>query len=126
MATRTSGRIIFPTNPVELLELAKKIYDKHVADGASSALNAQQDFNWNTDGPRIATCKSNNDKAEQAAKLAEQLYRQRDQDLPAIKAIVQNSGQVLKSIYAKNPKVLGEYGFVVDDTKQVKSPKTPT
>jgi hypothetical protein len=43
--------------------------------------------------------------------------------LPAVKAIVQNSAQVLKSIYAKNPKVLGEYGFVVDDSKQVKKPK---
>ena len=71
----------------------------------------------------MAPCKSNHEKAEEAAKQAEQFYRQRDIDLPAVKAIVQNSAQVLKSIYAKNPKVLGEYGFVVDDSKQVKKPK---
>ena len=41
-------------------------------------------------------------------------------DLPAIKAIIQNSAQLLKSVYAKNPKVLGDYGFIVDDSKQVK------
>ena len=43
-------------------------------------------------------------------------------DLPAIKAIIQNSAAILKSINAKNPKVLGDYGFVVDDTKRVKKP----
>lgn len=48
------------------------------------------------------------------------MYRACDVDVPAIRAIVQNSAQVLKGIYAKNPKVLGEYGFVVDDSKQVK------
>ena len=125
MATRTAGRIVLPKNPAELLDLAKKIYDKHVADGAASPLNAQQDFNWSTEGPKVLPCKTNHIAAEQAAKLAEQMYRQRDVDLPAIKAIVQNSAQVLKSIYAKNPKTLGDYGFIVDDSKQTKTPKMP-
>ncbi|MGL2964029.1 hypothetical protein ACSVH2_09455 [Flavobacterium sp. RSB2_4_14] len=123
MAGRTSGRVIIPKNPGELLKLANKIYDKHVADGAASPLNAMQDFNWAVDGPKVAPCIQNNDGAEAAAKLAEQLYRQRDIDLPAIKAIVQNSASVLKGIYAKNPKVLGDYGFVVDDTKKVPKQK---
>jgi len=56
-------------------------------------------------------------------KKGEQFYRQRDVDLPQIKSIVQNSAAVLKSIYAKNPKVLGDYGLVVDDTPKVKNPK---
>ena len=122
MATRTTGRIVIPTNAAELLNLAQKIYEKHVADGANSPLNAMQDFSWADDGPKVAPCQQNNIDAELAAKKAEQLYRQRDQDLPIIKAIVQNSASVLKGIYAKNPKVLGDYGFVVDDSKQVKKP----
>jgi hypothetical protein len=122
MAVRTTGRIVIPTNAAELLNLAKKIYEKHVADGADSPLNAMQDFNWAVDGPKVAPCQQNNADAEVAAKKAEQLYRQRDQDLPFIKAIVQNSASVLKGIYAKNPKVLGDYGFVVDDSKQTKKP----
>lgn len=123
MATRTSGRIVLPQNPAELLDLAQKIFDKHAADGAASPLNAQQDFKWTEEGPKIAPCINNHVQAEQASRLAEQHYRQRDIDLPAIKAIVQNSAQLLKSIYAKNPKTLGEYGFTVDDSKQTKSPK---
>lgn len=123
MAARTTGRIVIPTNPIDLLNLAQKIYDKHLADGAASPLNAMQDYSWAVDGPKIAPCKQNNDDAEAAARTAEQLYRQRDIDLPAIRLIVKNSAAVLKSINAKNPKVLGEYGLVVDDTPKVKKPK---
>lgn len=123
MATRTPGRIVIPKNPAELLDLAKTIYAKHLADGAASPLNAMQDFNWAVEGPKVDPCIANHIGAEQAAKLAEQLYRQRDVDLPAVRAIVQNSSQVLKSIYAKNPKILGDYGLVVDDTKQARKPK---
>ena len=125
MAARTSGRIVLPKNPAELLDLAKKIYDKHAADGAASPLNAQQDFKWDVEGPKIAPCTTNHIEAEKAMRKAEELYRQRDVDLSPIKAIVQNSAQVLKSIYAKNPKMLGDYGFTVDDSKQVKTPKEP-
>ena len=124
MATRTTGRIVLPRNIAELLDLANKIYTKHQDDGASSPLNAQQDFSWAVEGPKVISCKDNHNKAEEAAKLAEQFYRQRDIDLPAIRAIVQNSSQILKNIYAKNPKVLGDYGFVVDDSKPTKKPKT--
>ncbi|WP_293890623.1 hypothetical protein [Flavobacterium sp.] len=122
MPARTTGRIILPTNPGELLNLAQKIYDKHLADGANSPLNAMQDYNWASDGPKVAPCKRNNDDAEAAAKNAEKFYRQRDQDLPDIKQIVKNSAAILKSIYAKNPKVLGDYGLVVDDSPKVKKP----
>jgi hypothetical protein len=123
MSGRTSGRIIIPKNPGELLKLAQKIYDKHQADGAASPLNAMIDYNWAVEGPKVAPCKKNNDDAEVAAKRAEQLYRQRDLDLPNVRAIVQNSAAVLKGIYAKNPKVLGDYGLVVDDTPRAKKPK---
>lgn len=120
MATRTPGRIKLPSNATDLLELANKIYEKHQADGAASPLNAQQDYDWSTEGPKISPCLTNHNKAEEAMKVAERFYKERDNDLPAIRAIVQNSAQLLKSVYAKNPKVLGDYGFVVDDTKKVK------
>ena len=121
MATRTQGRINIPTNTTELLELAKKINDKHIADGETSPLKAMQDYDWSTEGPKITTCKKNHDDAEEAARKAEQHYRQRDIDLPAIKDIVRNSAALLKSIYAKNPKILGDYGFQVNDS----IPSTP-
>ncbi|MGV9004019.1 hypothetical protein [Flavobacterium sp.] len=123
MAGRTTGRIIIPTNPTERLELAQKIYDKHLLDGTSSPLNAMEDYKWAEEGPKIAPCKKNNDDAETAAKLAETLYRQRDVDLPNITKTINNSAALLKSIHAKNPKKLGEYGFVVDDTPKPRKPK---
>ena len=43
--------------------------------------------------------------------------------MPGIGAIVQKSAQVLKNIYAKVPKVFGDYGFLVDDSQPVKNPK---
>jgi hypothetical protein len=116
MASRTSGRIVIPSHPTDLLKLAEAILKKHQSDGAASALNAQQDFSWAVEGPKVAPCSTNNAEAEAAAKEAERLYRERDKDLAAIKAIVLNSAQLLKKIYAKNPKVLGDYGFVVDDS----------
>ena len=126
MATRTPGRIIIPKNNEELLALADKIFAKHQADGTVSPLNAQQDFSWRDEGPKIELCLRNHNDADAASKLAERLYRERDRDLPAIRAIVQNSAQLLKGIYAKNPKVLGEYGFIIDDSKQVKKEKPKT
>ena len=59
-------------------------------------------------------------KSVAAIKKAEEAYRQRDVDMPTINAIVKNSAAVLKGIYAKNPKRMGEYGFTVDDSIQVK------
>lgn len=125
MASRTAGRVVIPKNPAELLELAQKIYDKHLADGAASSLNAQKDIKWDLEGPKVSPCTTNHIEAENAAKKAEEFYRQRDVDFPDIKAIVQNSAQVLKGIYAKNPKMLGDYGFTVDDSKQIKTLKDP-
>ena len=69
------------------------------------------------------SAKTNHEKRRYSQKKSKEYYRQRDDDLPGIRAIVQNSAQVLKNIYAKNPKVLGDYGFVVDDSPPVKKPK---
>jgi len=123
MATRTQGRVFIPTNTVELLDLAQKIKNKHLAEGTNSPLNAMVDYDWSVEGPKIEICKQNHDNATEAAKKAEQFYRQRDLDIPAIRSIVQNSAALLKTIYAKNPKVLGDYGLTVDDSKQVKKEK---
>lgn len=120
MSTRTSGRIIIPSHPADMLALAKKIYTKHEKDGEASPLNALQDRSWAHDGPKIEDCIMNHEAAEDAVKKAERHYRQRDVDLPAIKEIVRNSAALLKTMYAKNPKMLGEYGFEVDDSKQHK------
>ena len=44
--SKTVARVIIPTNPAEVLDLAKKVSDKHIADAASSPLNALVDNKW--------------------------------------------------------------------------------
>ena len=85
MATRTSGRIVLPNHPAELLKLAQQIYDKHVADGTASPLHAQQDFKWDIEGPKIAPCNTSHLEAEKAVKLLSQFCKGRTQQAARLK-----------------------------------------
>ncbi len=122
MAGRTPGRVIIPTNVSELLIIAETIITKHEADGVDSPLHAMQDYKWEIEGPKVPVCTKNHIDAEKAAKSAEKLYRDRDIDLVSITKIVRNTAGLLKSIYPKNPKKLGEYAVEVDDTPRPKKP----
>ena len=50
----TMARIVIPRSPEQILALAKKVYAKHIADGASSQLNPLVDYNWVDNGPKVA------------------------------------------------------------------------
>ena len=113
---RTNGRINVSHSPAELLELAAKVYGKHQADGESSPLNSLVDHDWSVTGPKIAPVLEIHKEAEALRKKMEVLYRERDMMLPEIEEIVRNSRNVLKSLHSKNPKRLGDWGFVVDDS----------
>ena len=54
----------------------------------------------------------------------EEAYRQRDLLLPDISDITRTSIGLLKKIYSKNPKKLGDYGIDIDDSKR-KAVPTP-
>jgi len=125
MSRRTTGRVMIPENPADFLKLAKTIYDKHVALGAASPLNTVADYDWNAEGPKIQICTQDHEDAEQYAKDAENAYRRRDINLKPLRAMVKNGAALLKSANSKNPKNLGDWGIVVDDTVQVKKTTTP-
>ncbi len=122
MAT-TKGRVLISRNPEQLLRLAKKVYDKHVADGATSDLNNLDNsiYDWTKVVPTIATCTSLHDLAEDYKAKMEEAYRKRDALLNPIEEHVKGSSAFLKGKYAKQPKKLGSWGFEIDDT--VKAPK---
>ncbi len=126
---RTKGRFNIPQNPSDLLALAKKIATKHQADGANSVLRAAQDYNWDSLLAEISTCETHHIEAEKAARKAEEHYRERDKILTNIKEATRNAAALIKAIYAKNPKIAGDWGLSVDDspkaTKSVK-PKEKT
>ena len=118
MAQRTSGRLKISKNPEELLVLAKGIAAKHIADGDTSPLKLAVDYNWDTIEEKINRCLSYHKEAEEHKRKMEECYRERDIDFPYIDEAVRNGGAILKGLFAKNPKRLGEWGYTVDDTKR--------
>jgi hypothetical protein len=122
MGRRTSGRIEISANVSDGLALAKKVYDKHLADGDRSILKELEGLDWAVIGPRIDPCLANHKEAEALAKKAEELYLQRDVDMGPITEIVRASKNILKGKFTKNPKALGDWGYTVDDTPKPKKP----
>lgn len=112
----TKGRITISTNPVEMLNLAAKVYAKHVADGEASPFNTLTDFDWGKTGPTIADALAKHKEAEELKGKMEAAYRERDMLIPAIEEILKSSRNLLKALNAKNPKRIAEWGFNVDDT----------
>ena len=123
MATTTKGRVLIPKNPKDLFELAGKIYQKHQADGATSAVGALDGEDWNAVGPTLAQGLVHHTEAERLKGLMEAEYRKRDAVLVPADQIVRASSVYLKAKFAKTPKRLAEWGFAVDDTPRAKAAK---
>ena len=110
------------TNPTERLRLAAAILAKHTALAAASPL---KDLNWTAVGPTVATATGFDTTAKQLEKDLEKAYGDRDALLPAIDKEIARSRDLLLALYRDNPRKLGDFGFVVNDTpKPAKKPKT--
>ena len=116
----TKGRVVKPQNPKDGLDLADKVYKKHLADGPNSELKNLVDADWATAGPAIITARKYHDKAEELKGQMEAAYRLRDAAYAPVKAAVDASAAYLKGRYNKNPKKLSEWGFQVNDTPPAK------
>ncbi len=114
-----SIRIVVPTNIGELLKLGTLIYNKHLADGTKSPLNSLSDYNWNDHGPNLPLASAKHDEAEEYTRRAEQAYRERDRLMGDVTGLVRSSRDLLKAVFSKTPKKLGEWGFEVNDTPRV-------
>ncbi len=123
MAKQTKGRVAIPTNIEENLQLTAKVYEKHQKDGASSLLNNLDDMDWDKMGPNIALCLQKHLEAEELKRKMEEAYRTRDLYLPDLNELLRASKGLLKGVYSKNPKKLGDWGFTVDDSPKVKKDK---
>ena len=121
--SRTAGRVVLSKNPKENLELAQKVYDKHVALGADSPLKLLEDVDWNLSGPKIATATTANNQAEFHKGEMEKEYAKRDLLLPEVVNALKASIKLLKASYGGNPKKLTDWGISVDDTPKAKKPK---
>lgn len=124
MAT-TKGRVLIPRNPDDLLKLAVKVHNKHLADGAKSELNNLDEtkYDWAKVAPTIPECQALHDKAEELKGEMEKTYRLRDALLQPIDIHVKGSSTYLKGKYSTNPKKLSEWGFAIDDTPKASKKK---
>jgi len=120
MGRTTKGRVIIPLNLEEQLDLATKVYQKHLSDGNTSILNNLDGLDWAKLGPEIANCLKIHEEAEDYKRKMEESYRNRDIIFSQLTQIVRASKSLLKASYSKNPKKLGDWGFVVDDTPKSK------
>lgn len=115
MAT-TSGRIAISRNLGKMLDLAAKVYSKHVADGDTSQLKVLEGDPWSAVGPTIEPALAKHNEAEKLKGQMEAAYRERDLLIPPIEAALKSSRNLLKALNTGNPKRLSEWGFEVDDT----------
>jgi len=118
-------RIEIPTNVTELLNLAKEIYDKHLADGSKSVLKVMQDFDWDVEGPKVALALAKDKEAKDLEKHLEKIYEERNNLMANTPTGVKYTRDFLKGVYGKTPKTLGDYGYTVNDSPKAKKPSIP-
>ncbi|MBI1226316.1 MAG: hypothetical protein GC192_13865 [Bacteroidetes bacterium] len=123
--TRTAkGRVKLPQWGGGFLNITKKIAAKHTELGANSPLKMLEDYDFDEIAPLADAALVQHDAAEDFAGKAETAYRERDKNKPLINDGTRAAVNLLKAKYAKNPKMLIEWGVEVDDTKMA-APKTP-
>ena len=117
---RTSGRVVLSKNVKENLDLAQKIYDKHVALGTGSPLLILEGIDWSLFGPKVADAAKAHSAAEDFKSKMEDSYQKRDVLMPEVTNALKKSIALLKASAGSNTKKLGDWGINVDDSKQLK------
>jgi hypothetical protein len=116
-------RVDIPSNPSERLSLAARVYDKHMADGDKSPLNALLNHKWEDNGPRVVVAQTHNFQAEDLQRQANLEYRKRDLEQQEIDESIKSSRDLLLGIYRDNPKELSQWGFDVSDSVKAAAKK---
>jgi hypothetical protein len=115
------NRVRIPKKSVELVDLAKRVKDKHLADGDASKLNI---LNWAELGPFIDEAVALQEKTMQLRRTLMESYQKRDQKSVAIADFLRSSRNILSGAHLKELKVLGQWGFDVLDERSKKSDAT--
>lgn len=101
-------------NPIELLDLAKKVQAKHLADGEESLL---RDLNWAEITPILEAALLEHERSKQLKREMLEAYQQRDIQLKTIIDALRDSRDILTGVYKKKMKVLGQWGYEVLDVR---------
>ncbi|MCW3090278.1 MAG: hypothetical protein JWP81_1347 [Ferruginibacter sp.] len=111
MNTIIKRRIRIYTSVRQQVELAKKIYERHMQEGNSSLLCAMDGFSWDATGPKIIFCQEKHKEAINLNERAEEAYRQRDAVLAEITDIINVSKAILQTKYNFCPEKIRDWGF---------------
>lgn len=118
-----SGKIQYPAPFTERVTLFGNVVAKHTALGSSSPLPpylTQNNINLATDADFVETAATNNTAFINAAQQSENATELRNAAWNPVVEHITAIGDFLKGLFANNPKALGGWGFVVDD-----SPRKP-
>jgi hypothetical protein len=111
-------RVKIPRNsPTELLELAKRVQQKHLADGDASILKV---LNWKDLGPVVDESVAAHEKAERLKREMLEAYQQRDLRMGSVIGLLRDSRDVLTGTFSKEMKVLGQWGYEVAEIRRAK------
>lgn len=116
-------RVDIPSNPLQKLGLAERVYAKHTLDAKTSPLIALQSHKWEDNGPKIAEAMALHQEAEELQRKANLAYRKRDLLSDEIDESVKSSRDLLLAIFHDNPKEISQWGFDVSDTPKVSAKK---
>jgi hypothetical protein len=103
-------------NAKALLDLAKKVREKHLADGEASPLKV---LNWAEINPLIEEAVEADEKALRLKREKLSTYQQRGRRLESMLSLVRSSRDILTGVYSNEMKVLGNWGFDVLDNRAV-------
>ena len=118
MSRTTSSRVAIPSNPEAFLKLAAAIFAKHTADGKTSPMSQiKRDNQTWADVGKLATAglAEEGQITDLERKLAE-LYASRDMKIAKLKPFVTTTRDLLTALNKDNRKVLGQWGFTVQDS----------
>lgn len=113
-------RVQISKNAEKLLNLAELIAKKHLELGADSPLNV---LDWDKQAENVKAGLELHKQAKEYERLAEQAHEQRNLLLTPLDDLVKQSRDLLKALYRAEPKKLGEFGFVVDESPKKKKAK---
>lgn len=116
------ARINIPTDPTEIITLAKAIHDQHVELAANSPLGA---IKWDKISPLITQAKGPDDDADRLRKESDQSREKRDNLVPSVTDLVRSARDILSDTYRSELRRLEDFGFGVDDTPKRNRTATP-
>ena len=116
------ARIDLPTDPTDIITLAKAVHDKHVALGAATPLG---NIKWDALAPKITQAETFDKEADRLRTQSEQARQKRDNFVPELTALVRNARKILTGTYADELRTLEDFGYNVDDTPKRNAAPAP-